>query len=120
MFDPAVPSWTSAPNDPNLMLASSITYRPGKILVSGGGNKNLSLNAQTSALVLDETQANPGWRHVNSMVYPRYQHNLVMLPDGKVIAVGGSTILDQSSHSGSLAAEILDPVSETWSTMASN
>ena len=119
MFDPAVPSWTSAPNDPNLMLASSVMYRPGKILVSGGGNKNLSLNAQTSALVLDETQANPAWRHVNSMVYPRYQHNLVMLPDGKVIAVGGSTILDQSSHSGSLAAEIWDPVSETWSTMAS-
>ena len=53
------------------------------------------------------------------MAFPRYQHNLLVLPDGPVFAVGGSTIIDQSSHSGTLAAEIWNPITETWSSLAS-
>jgi hypothetical protein len=116
ILDPAAQTWTPAPSNSKLFLTSAVMYRPGKILASGGGTAS---QAQTSALVIDETSATPAWRTVASMAFPRYQHNLLMLPDGTVLAVGGSTIIDQSSHSGTLAAEIWNPITETWYTLAS-
>ena len=116
IFDPAARTWTPAPSDPRLFWSSAVMYRPGKILASGGGTKGAA--SQKSALVIDETSPTPAWRTAASMAYPRYQHNLVMLPDGTVLAVGGSTTVDQSSHSGTLAAEIWNPVTDSWSTMA--
>jgi hypothetical protein len=119
VFDPAALTWTPAPTDPKLFLTSAVMYRPGKILASGGGNVAVGSPAQTSALVIDETSATPAWRLVAPMAYPRYQHNLLMLPDGTALAVGGSTTINQSSHSGTLAAEIWNPLTETWSSLAS-
>jgi hypothetical protein len=52
------------------------------------------------------------------MAFPRYEHTLVVLPDGKVLAVGGATTLSQTSTDGTLAAELWDPNTETWTTMA--
>jgi len=47
------------------------------------------------------------------MSLPRIQMNAVILPTGKVLALGGSAINEDPS-TASLAADLFDPVGETW------
>jgi hypothetical protein len=94
---------------------SSVMYRPGKILATGGGTNNAD-PVTSAAAVIDMNQANPAWRSIMPMSAPRFQHNLVALPDGKVFAVGGSTQYSLVSAQGTRQAEIWDPENEEWSS----
>jgi galactose oxidase len=94
---------------------SSAMYADGKILIMGGSDP-----ATATAEVIDLNAANPSWRYVAPMASPRKQHVATILPDGKVLVVGG--------HSGPgkdnpaypvLAAELWDPDTERWTTLAS-
>lgn len=86
-------------------------FRPGKILMSGGRSGSTS---DTKTTIIDLNGSNPVLRTVEAMQYGRYYHNLVNLPDGKVLAVGGMT----SGSVGPLANEIWDPLTEQWTTVA--
>jgi hypothetical protein len=93
-------------------------YQPGKVLYTGGG-ADYGDPSSKQAAVLDMTGASPAWRPVAPMASGRYMHNLVVLPDGKVLAVGGAATVSQETPApGPLAAEMFDPATETWSTMA--
>ena len=106
-------------SEPRLLKSTVAMYRPGRLLATGGGNSGQTNNAQTTASVIDFGQPSPTWRAVAPMAYPRYLHNLVVLADGSVLAVGGATDLNMSSNTGTLAPERWDPATETWRTMAS-
>src|SRR5207248_2513922 len=71
------------------------------------------------SVVLDLNQSTATWRQIAPMAYGRYMHSLVVLADGTVLTVGGSTTADQATRLGVLAAELWDPTTETWTTMAS-
>ncbi len=120
LLDAVANTWTSANLGANpSWQGTAAMYRPGKIIYTGGTNavENASL---TSAAIADMTQPTPAWQTIAPMAYPRYMHNLVVLPDGKVLAVGGSAAGgNQTTTSGSLAAEMWDPATGTWTTMAS-
>lgn len=94
---------------------------PGKIIAAGGGTPPLGGGKplKTTTWVVDMTQGAPTWRQVGSMSKGRFQHNLVTLPDGSVLAVGGADQYDLSSSTGVLAAELWDPTTESWLPMAS-
>jgi galactose oxidase len=97
-------------------FGSAAMYGDGKVLIAGGGNP-----ATAVAEVIDLTAASPAWRQVAPMAYPRRQHNLTLLPDGTVLATGGSSASsDDEATQPVLAAELWDPESETWSTLASS
>ena len=54
------------------------------------------------------------------MAFPRTQHQLTMLPDGTVLATGGSrnsNVYDTST--AVLPAELWNPATETWQTLSS-
>jgi galactose oxidase len=51
------------------------------------------------------------------MAHARFQHNLILLPDGKVLVVGGSSIPSLTSTVGVLQAEMWDPESEIWTSL---
>jgi hypothetical protein len=53
------------------------------------------------------------------MSLARYMHNLVMLPTGDVLAVGGAATVDEQAQTGPLPVELWSPDSETWTTLAS-
>jgi Concanavalin A-like lectin/glucanases superfamily/Domain of unknown function (DUF1929)/Bacterial Ig domain/Glyoxal oxidase N-terminus len=101
---------------------SSAMYLPGKILKSGSARNPdyPPANATDTAWAIDMTQASPTWRQVDSMAYPRTQHQLTVLPDGTVLATGGSRNSDvEDTASAVLPAELWDPASETWRTLSS-
>jgi hypothetical protein len=95
---------------------SAAMYVPGKVLRSGGRNVANTVTV-ANAEVIDMTEATPAWRSVAPMAFPRQKHNLVLLPDGSALAVGGRTNNDIPLQS-QLTAERFDPETETWSTMA--
>jgi N-acetylneuraminic acid mutarotase len=115
-LDVAGPTWTNAGNLPQ-KFGSMAMYQPGKFIYTGGGSTvNGASNRNT--WVLDTTQPSPSWRAVQAMANPRYEHNLLTLADGKVLAIGGSDIIKQTATTGPLGIELWDPATETWSTMA--
>jgi plastocyanin len=113
-IDPTTRAYASLPSSPVTNGGTSVMYQPGKILITGGGNP-----VTGEAAVIDLNAAVPAWRVVAPMSYGRYQHSLVPLPDGKVLALGGSTSFSLTSRTGVLPAELWDPDTETWTTLAS-
>jgi hypothetical protein len=95
-----------------------VQYLPGKILLAGGGNPPTA-----TAEVIDLNSPTPAWRSVAPMAFPRRQHNATVLPDGKVLVTGGSSIAGfgagiDGDADPVLPAELWDPVTETWTTLA--
>jgi chitodextrinase len=115
----ATQQWTTI--DGRLTDGASITnYAPGKFMKAGsasdGGFSGASSN---TAFTLDMNLANPTWQPTASMQYPRSFVNLTNLPDGTVLATGGGT--DKSGQDDTKAvkpAEIWNPATGTWTTVA--
>ncbi|MGH7752496.1 MAG: Kelch repeat-containing protein, partial [Gemmatimonadales bacterium] len=96
---------------------SAVMYAPGKVLVMGG-NQNPPTN---TAEVIDLNAASPSWRFVGSMQFARRHLNATLLPDGKVLVTGGTASSGFNNPSGQVdAAELWDPATENWTTLASS
>jgi hypothetical protein len=101
---------------------SSAMYLPGKILKTGTTwNPDYPVkDSSAEAWAIDMNQVAPSWRPVAPMAFPRTQHQLTVLPDGTVLATGGSRNTDVTDRASAvLAAEIWDPTTETWHTLSS-
>ncbi|MDD4995811.1 MAG: Ig-like domain-containing protein [Patescibacteria group bacterium] len=97
-------------------FGSAVMYAPGKILVVGGGQPPVN-----KAEVIDLNQAFPSWRAVGAMQYARRQLNATLLPDGKVLVTGGTASTGFNDPTGHVdAAELWDPATEKWTTLASS
>src|SRR5262245_60865667 len=117
-LDVATQNWTVLASSTSVSSGTNAMYRPGRIIATGGGTNNADPVIRGTA-VIDLNQPTPTWRQTSSMAYPRFQHNLVLLPDGKVLAVGGANVSSLIATTGQLPAEMWDPASESWTTMAS-
>lgn len=113
LLDVTARTWTPGPTSP-FLNGSLAMYKPGVFLLSGGG-PSYQQPSQNQAAVLDMTASSPAWRSVAPMSFARSYHNLVDLPDGRVLAVGGSAYVTTSSTVGAFPSEIWNPVTETWS-----
>ena len=116
-------TWTTI-NSAVLNGGSAAMYLPGKIIKSGiGTNAALDVSSTPSTAttyVLDMNQPTPSWRQTASMANRRDFHNLTILPDGKVLVTGGGTTIGATDvANGVLPAEMWDPSTEAWTTMAS-
>jgi len=114
-WDPAPPS--SAYRD----YGSAVMYLPGKILIMGGGGSDSSSSPKATAEVIDLNQASPSWRSVPSMHYARRHLNATLLPTGEVLVTGGTSGAGFNNPAGAVhAAELWNPNTEQWTTLASN
>ena len=94
---------------------SSAMYANGKILIMGGSDP-----ATATAEVIDLNVPNPTWRYVAPMASPRKRHVATILPDGKVLVVGGHSGPGKDNPAFPVyPAELWDPHTETWTTLAS-
>jgi len=99
----------------NRDYGSAIQYGDGKILIVGGGNPPTA-----TAEVIDLNAPTPAWRLVGSMAYPRRQLNATLLPNGQVLVTGGTSGKGFNDLTSPVfPAELWDPISENWTTLAS-
>jgi hypothetical protein len=111
-------SWKTGPShlfQQTRNYGSAVMYDDGKILYAGGA---LTTN---TAEVIDLNQASPSWHWTDPMAYARRHLNLTVLPTGEVLATGGvsgTTFNDIST--GVHAAELWNPGTGHWTTLASN
>jgi hypothetical protein len=120
------PSWTQLGGSSGVLNGSSVMYRPGQILYSGGATDAVADNipAQANTAVINLNASNPQWQATPPMANARIYHTLTMLADGTVLAVGGEpnsgNVNGQTEVSGGvLPSEIWDPNTQTWSPAAS-
>ena len=93
---------------------SAVMYGSGKVLIMGGGDPPTN-----TAEVIDLNSATPTWRQIGSMQFARRQLNATLLPDGQVLVTGGTSAAGFSEPSGAVyAAELWNPSTETWTTLA--
>lgn len=117
-FDPAAPSWTDGPMmQLGGRIRGSAVLLPGldRILAVGGAGPGAVTTATSE--ILDLSGATPSWSFTGSMQDARRNLNLVLLPDGKVLAVGGNRgtgLYDDPV----LTPELYDPGTGTWTQMA--
>jgi hypothetical protein len=122
-FDPQTGTWATVGTSPFDGM-SAVMYRPDKIMKSGTWadpdfNGALAYNSNNRTAVIDMSQPNPAWRETAPMAFPRSYHNLTLLPDGTVLANGGMSGSDGVDLSKAvLPAEIWNPDTETWKTVA--
>src|SRR5215472_2104162 len=121
LFDPSTTTWTTNVATTNysgvrtygssvlLPLTPENNYDP-KIIIMGGGRPS----ATNTTEIIDMGASTPVWQYGPSMSQPRVEMNAVILPDGKVLALGGS-IYDEDIPSASLNADLYDPTSNTFS-----
>lgn len=118
-LDPIAPTWGAVAGQ-TLFNGSAVMYLPGKILYSGGGTPLDSTSpAQATAQTIDLTSPTPSWQPTSSMNSARYCHTLTVLPDGKVLAIGGIDNMNQADLSGGvLTCEEWEPSTGQWTQLA--
>ena len=121
LFDPSTTTWSSVIATTNysgirtygtsvlLPLSPANNYDP-KVIIMGGGNPSTA-----STEIIDMGSSVPAWQYGPPMSQPRIEMNAVILPNGKVLALGGS-LYDEQNSTASLNADLYDPVSNTFSS----
>ncbi len=124
MFDPSNDSWSSVANTNYggtrlygssvlLPLTPANNYRP-KVMILGGGNP-----ATGTTELIDLGASSPAWSFGPDMSQPRIEMDAVILPTGKILALGGSAN-DEDATSASLNADLYDPASNSFSSAGAN
>ena len=100
---------------PNRSYGAAVMYEPGKILYAGGARSTNTVE------IIDLNAASPTWRWTGSMAFARRNLNATMLPTGEVLVTGGSSAFAFNNITQAVrAAEIWDPATGVWTTVASN
>ena len=118
IFDPATGGWTrSATTTRNRRYGSSVllpllppSYVPRVMNFGGGPNP-----ATSSTDIIDLSVATPSYTAGPNMSTGRIEMNAVILPNGKVLAEGGS-VNDETPNTPGKTADLYDPVSNTMSS----
>ena len=102
-------------------------YRVRMMTIGGGGVDREAYYqgghdddpATDTAEILDLGAAHPAWQYVAPMHHPRVLCDGVLLPDGKVLVVGGSsTGRSDVAADPVLPTELYDPSAGTWTELA--
>ncbi len=125
LFDPSTTNWTLNVASTNygstrsygssvlLGLTPANNYDP--VILIMGGNSPATATTET----IDMGSPNPAWQLGPSMSQARIEMNAVILPSGKVLAVGGS-VNDEDATTKSLNADLYDPATNTFSSAGAN
>jgi hypothetical protein len=126
-------SWSTGPSHIwpfNRDYGTAVMYDTGKILYAGGGgdlgwsSPDQKSNTPTAtAERIDLNQANPQWQSAGTMSAPRRHLNSTILPDGQVLITGGTRgggFVNIDPGLAAREAELWNPTSGTWTTLAAN
>jgi len=124
-FDPSTHTWSGVVATTNysttrtygtsvlLPLTPANNYTP-VVMIMGGGSPS---TATTELINLSATS--PKWTYGPAMSQPRIEMNATILPNGKVLALGGS-LNDEDAGTASLNADLYDPATNTFASAGQN
>lgn len=93
---------------------TSVMFGPGQVLALGGGDPPTN-----TAELINLNDANPAWQYTNPMRFARRHLNATLLADGKILVTGGTSSPGfNDATNAAMAAEMWDPATARWSTMA--
>jgi len=114
LFDPSTTTWNT--NVATTIYGNSRTYGTSvllpltpadnydpQVIIMGGHSP-----ATSTTEIIDMGASSPSWQSGPNMSEARIEMNAVILPDGRVLAVGGS-LNDEDTSSASLNADLLGP-----------
>ena len=102
-------------------FGSAVMYEPGKVLIVGGGGFLSSTLPTNTAETIDLHDATPTWKSTGSMAFRRRHVTATLLPTGDVLVTGGTAGPGMNDVPGSVhQAEIWNPTTGTWKTLAAN
>jgi hypothetical protein len=125
LFDPVAKTWSDVIATTNyggtrtygtsvlLSLTPTNNYKP-VVMIMGGGNPST-----VTTELIDLSSATPIWTYGPSMSQSRIEMNATILPNGKVLALGGS-LNDEDTGTASLNADLYDPATNTFSSAGMN
>ena len=118
----ATPGWSETGRMIQARTGHTATLLPdGSVLVAGGYRGIHNFNpaagdyAFGSAELYDPESRT--WTSAGNMTVPRWRHTATLLPDGRVLVVGGFS--GNPEDSALASAELYDPSSRTWTRIAS-
>src|SRR5437773_1197582 len=96
-----------------LPLGPADGYTP-RVMIFGGGDQ-----ATATTEIIDLSAPTPQWRYGPPMSQPRIEMNATLLPNGRVLVLGGSA-RDEDATTASLNADLYDPETNTFSSAGTN
>ncbi len=122
-FNPLTAQWTFVDGTifPARYEAPSVLLPPtlDRVMIIGGYNEVSGGQPTHSAEIISFSDASPAWTATTPMTFNRREHNAVLLPDGRVLVIGGRTNTGGTPNPV-LVPEIFDPADETWEQVASH
>ena len=124
-FDPSNKTWSSVVATTNyagtrtygtsvlLPLMPQNGYKP-RVMIFGGGNPSTATTE-----IIDLSVPVPAWQYGPLMSQPRIEMNATILPNGQVLATGGS-LQDENAATASLNADVYDPATNRFSPAGAN
>ena len=110
LYDPATGQWTATGSMHVARRGQSATrLTDGRVLVAGGWNPGSDERAWPIAELYDPVSGT--WSQTGSMTRWRAYPTATLLPDGRVLVIGGTI----SGGGVTRSAELYDPASGTWS-----
>jgi hypothetical protein len=122
-FDPATNAYTQV-GTTQVPYGVWTSIAPGKYLITGGAaalDSYSTTNPPPStkqSRILDMTSGSPVWSDAGTMANARSFHNVTMLPTGEAMVIGGSTVVNDYSSTGTLTAEVWSPTTNLWRQVA--
>jgi N-acetylneuraminic acid mutarotase len=117
VYNPQTNTWTATgPMVKMRIQAQSVRLPDGRVLVAGGITlEDVSLLKMSAKTEIYDPASN-AWTATADLSQARYNHVLVLLPDGQVLAVGGARDYDNHLTENSFVREIerYDPVANDW------
>jgi galactose oxidase len=109
-------------DSPDAMNGNAAMYGIGKILTVGGATAYMGAQATNGAFTIDISGGPnnpPAFARTSNMTYARAFSNSVVLPDGKVLVVGGQQYARPFTDTGAaLSPELWDPATGKFTVMA--
>ena len=125
LFDPSSTTWTLNVATTNyggtreygssVLLGLTPTNNYDPVVLILGGDSPATKTTET----IDMGASSPKWQYGPNMSQARIEMNAVLLPNGKVLAVGGS-VNDEDASTKSLNADLYDPATNTISSAGAN
>jgi hypothetical protein len=124
IYDPSTNSWTMGVATTNygnqrlygssvlLPLTPANGYKPRVIIMGGGATTTPATNTTE---IIDLSTATPQWVYGPNMSHARIEMDATMLPNGKIVALGGSTN-DEDASTAALGADLYDPSTNSFSS----